>query len=89
MKKSTEYLKDIIQGITDDGHRVSDTLITIDLNGCLIIDCFEKIIDYNQQCIAVQAARKYVTVSGEKLVITNCDKSIIRIKGNITRIELE
>jgi len=89
MKKSTEYLKGIIQGITDDGYHASDTLITIDLNGCIIIDRFEKIIDYNRQCIAVQAARKSVTVSGENLVITNCDKSIIRIKGKITGIELE
>ncbi len=89
MKKGTEYLKSIISGITDDNRSVSDTLITIDFGGCLIIDSFEKIIDYNRQCISVQAAGKGIEISGDNLVITGCDRNIIRIKGDISGLKLE
>ena len=89
MKKETEYLKSILNGISDDRHHMTDTLITMDFGGRLIIDGFEKITAYDCNGISVTASGRSIGISGENLIISACDKHTIRIKGTISKIELE
>ena len=89
MKKKADYFKEMLEGITDVGFNLSDTMITIDFAGGVIIDRFERILDYNRQKITVSAFGKTIVLDGEDMVISGCDKSTINLKGKIHRIELE
>lgn len=88
MKKGTEYLKNMIGGITDDGPSTSDTLVTIDFSGGVVIDSFSKIIDYNRNSICVLARGNNIYIYGDNLRITACSKNNISLKGDISKIEL-
>ncbi|MBQ8603780.1 MAG: hypothetical protein IJ410_02915 [Oscillospiraceae bacterium] len=89
MKNGTEYIKNIINGITEEDYGNAKTLLSLDTGGRLKIDGFDSIADYTSSFIAVLSGGRQITIYGDNLVITGCDKSIIHLQGKISRIELE
>ncbi|MBE6887398.1 MAG: hypothetical protein E7484_03140 [Ruminococcaceae bacterium] len=64
------------------------TAISIDVNGCINIDSFKKLIDYRQNSIVIETRQKRVYIYGEDLIILSCSKHNAVCNGKITKIEL-
>ena len=64
------------------------TAISIDINGCINIDSFKKLIDYRNDSIVIETRQKRVYIYGEDLIILSCNKHNAVCSGKITKIEL-
>ena len=89
MKNKVSYIKNLLEGISEESYSISRTFLSFDTGGRLIIDGIYSISEYNSSYISVKTDKKTIGIYGESLVITECSKSGIRIDGKIKSIELE
>ena len=64
------------------------TSVSIDINGCVTLDSFRKLIDYRNDIIILETSKNRVYIHGENLVILACSKHNAVCSGKITKIEL-
>ena len=64
------------------------TAIAIDVNGCVTLESFKKLVDYRNDKIIIETKQKRVYIYGEELVILSCSKHNAVCCGKISRIEL-
>ena len=89
MKNKVSYIKNLVEGISEENYSTGRTLLSFDTGGRLIVDGVYSINEYNSSHISVKTDKKTISIYGESLVITECSKSGIRIDGKIKSIELE
>ena len=66
----------------------TQTSIAIDVNGCVSIESFKKLVDYRNDKIIIETKQKIVYIYGEELTILGCSKHNAVCSGKIVRIEL-
>lgn len=64
------------------------TSISIDVNGCAVLENFRKILNYNNNSVAVETSEKIVYIYGEDIKIVNCNRYTASVCGEITKIEI-
>ena len=64
------------------------TSISIDVNGCVNLEGFKKLIDYKNDKIIIETRQKRVYIYGDDLTILGCSKHNAVCSGKIVRIEL-
>lgn len=79
-----EALKDIYSM----GNDAVQTSISIDINGCVSLDSFKKLVDYRSDKIIIETRQKRIYIYGEDLVILSCSKHNAVCNGKIVRIEI-
>ena len=87
MKKSNSEIINAIKSMGNNGVAAVSTFISIDCQNGMIIETFQKIIDYTREKIVVMASNKYIYVYGENITVKTFSKSEIQLEGKIQKIE--
>ncbi len=87
MKKGNSDIINAIKSMGDNGITAVSTFISIDCQNGMIIETFQKIIDYTRQKIVIMASDKYIYVYGENITVKSFSKSEIQLNGKIQKIE--
>lgn len=88
LRKNSEGIIQAFKSVADRNIMAVNTFLSFDINGNLIIESFRKLIDYDENKIAVSAADRQIYVYGDNLKIVSFSKTDIQITGKITKIEL-
>ncbi|MBQ9845366.1 MAG: hypothetical protein IJO54_04725 [Oscillospiraceae bacterium] len=80
----SKAIKDIYS-LAQDAAGVS---VTIDVNGCVVIEDFRRIIEYNGDMIAVENRDKRVYLYGHNITVTSCSRYSATVCGEIEKIEI-
>lgn len=78
----------MVRSVTDKNYCANQTFISIDLKNGIIVDQFEKLIDFSAHCFNLTAAGRNVYIYGENLKITSYSKTMIYITGKISKVEI-
>ena len=87
MKKGNSDIINAIKSMGDNGITAVSTFISIDCQNGMIIETFQKIIDYTREKIVIMASDKYIYVYGENITVKSFSKSEIQLNGDIQKIE--
>ena len=87
MKKINSEIVNAIKSMGNNGISAVSTFISIDCNNGMIIETFQKIIDYTSEKIVVMAGNKYIYVYGENITVKLFSKTEIQLEGKINKIE--
>ena len=79
---------DVFKDIYSNENEAAQTAISIDINGCINIDSFKRLIDYRQDSIVIETRQKRVYIYGEDLTILSCNRHSAVCNGKIRKIEL-
>lgn len=88
IKKHSESVVQGLKSIAEKGNFAMPTLFSLDIQGHLVIEKFNKLLDYNAEIITLETAHKIVQIYGENLKIDSCSKDIICISGIINKLEI-
>ncbi len=88
IKKQKESIFRVVKSITDKEPNIVPTMVTLDVEGGMVIDGINSFLNYNSEMIAVNCGGKTIYIYGNDLKITSFSKSLIGIKGKIEKIEL-
>ena len=86
--KEKYNLTDVLKDIYSSENDAVQTSVSIDVNGCINLDSFKKIIDYKNDTIILETKQKKVYIYGEDLTILACNKHNAVCNGKIRKIEL-
>ena len=86
--KENEGIKTIFKDIYSGENDAIKTSVSIDINGCITLDSFKKLIDYRNNMIIMETKLKRVYIYGEDLIILACNKHNAVCSGKISKIEL-
>lgn len=78
----------IIDSIFGKENSAVPTFISLDLKNGVIIDKFQKLIDFTDKSINLVAYNRNVYIYGENLRITSYSKAMIYITGAVHKIEI-
>ncbi len=88
---SIKYKKDgVVQAfrsIADKDISAVSTLLSVDINGNLIVESFRKLIEYDSNKISLDTGCKLVYIYGQNMKILTFSKAQLQIDGEITKIE--
>lgn len=87
MKKFNSEIIKAIKSMGNNGISAIPTFISIDSRNGMIIETFQKIIDYSREKIVVMASNKNICVYGENIIVKSFSKSEIQLEGKIQKIE--
>ena len=87
MKKGNSDIINAIKSMGDNGITAVSTFISIDCQNGMIIETFQKIIDYTREKIVIIASDKCIYVYGENITVKSFSKSEIQLNGDIQKIE--
>ncbi len=87
MKKIKKFIRGVLDAFINKGE-IKPSFITLNIDGDLIIDGFQKLNEYNEDKISVLARNNIVYIKGEDLSLINFNKLTIQIKGEILNIEI-
>ena len=85
--KDKSTLSKIIKDTYSFSQQVASTSITIDVNGCVVLENFKRLVDYTNEMIALETKDKTVYIYGENLVLTSCNRYTAAVNGKIFKIE--
>ena len=86
--KEKVSIKSLFKDIYSSENDAVKTSVSIDINGCINIDSFKKLIDYRNDVIILETNQKKVYIYGENLIILTCNKHNAVCNGKIRKIEL-
>lgn len=86
--KEKKAVSAVLKDIYSVSQQVSPTSVTIDVDGCVTLENFKRLINYNKDMIAMETRDKTVYIYGEKLVVTACNRYSAVVRGCINSIEL-
>ena len=86
--KDKSTLPQIIKDTYSVSQQVSATSITIDVNGCIVLENFKKLIDYSSKMIALETNDKTVYIYGENIVLASCNRYNAVVCGEIFKVEI-
>ena len=86
-KEKQPFIKSV-KDIYSVSYDVCSTSISIDINGCTVIENFRKLLNYTNSMIALETNEKIVYIYGEELKILTCNRYTASVCGEITKIEI-
>ena len=87
-ERKSENMNEEVKTVADKSYNANPTFISIDLKNGIIVDQFQKLIDFTDSRLNLIAAGKNVYIYGENLKITSYSKTVIYISGKINKIEI-
>ncbi len=87
LNKNNDFFR-MVKSVTDRNFFANQTFISIDLKNGVIVDQFEKLIDFSDETFNLVAAGRNVYIYGENLKITSYSKTMIYVMGKINKIEI-
>ncbi len=66
-----------------------NTLIQLNNNSRMSIEICHNILNFDENCIKLEIAESYITITGLELVFRNYNKKGIEIKGKIHSVTFE
>ena len=78
----------MVKSVVNKNFTANSTFISLDLKNGVIIDSFQKLIDFSDTCFNLLAAGRKIYIYGENLRITSYNKEMIYINGKINKIEI-
>lgn len=88
VKKEKQSLISSLKDIYSAENNAVKTSVSIDINGCINLDSFKKLIDYCNNKIVIETQNKIVYIYGMELCILECSKHNAVCNGKIQKIEL-
>ena len=86
--KEKKTLFSTVKDIYSVNHKTSEVSVTIDVNGCTVLENFRRIIDYHSNMIAAETRDKTVYIYGNNITIATCNRYSATVYGEIEKIEL-
>ncbi len=86
--KEKQPVSKLIKDIYSFSQEASPTSINIDVDGCITLENFKKLLDYNDTMIALETRDKTVYIYGEELTVITCNKYNATVCGEILKIEI-
>lgn len=86
--KDKSTLPKIIKDTYSFSQQVASTSIAIDVNGCVVLENFKRLVDYTNEMIALETKDKTVYLYGENIVLTSCNRYTAAVSGRIFKIEI-
>ena len=87
-KYKNNDLISMVKTVADKSYNANPTFISIDLKNSIIVDQFQKLIDFTDSRLNLITAGKNVYIYGENFKITSYSKTVIYISGKINKIEI-
>ena len=86
--KEKQSMNVFLKDIYSVGQQSSSTSINIDIDGCINLENFKKLLNYEKNEISLETRDKTVYIYGTDLSITTCNKYTATVCGDIVKIEM-
>ena len=87
LDKNNDFIS-MVKSVVNKNFTANSTFISIDLKNGVIVDHFQKLIDFSDTGFNLLAAGRNIYIYGENLQITSYNKQMIYINGKINKIEI-
>ena len=77
-----------VKDIFSIAQQISAPSVSIDINGGICLENFEKLLNYTDNAISLVTKDKIVYIYGSNLTILNCNRYTASVRGNIDKIEI-
>ncbi|MBQ6896355.1 MAG: YabP/YqfC family sporulation protein [Oscillospiraceae bacterium] len=77
-----------VKDIYSISHSVCPVSVSVDINGCVVLENFRRIISYDKNMIAMETDIKTVYIYGENIRVTACNRYSASVCGDIQKIEI-
>lgn len=68
--------------------QVIKTEISVDENGGIWVDSFNKILDYTKDKLVLETKNKTIYIYGDEITVISCDKHTASAQGKVKKIEI-
>ena len=86
--KEKMSVKKYIQDTYSINSKSNSASINIDIEGCINLENFKKLLNYEKNEIALETKDKSVYIYGTDLSITTCNRYTATVYGDINKIEM-
>ena len=86
--KEKQSVKNFIRNTYSINTKSNSASINIDIEGCINLENFKKLLNYEKNEISLETKDKRVYIYGADLSITTCNRYTATIYGDIEKIEL-
>ena len=86
--KNKQPASKAVKDIFSIAQQLSSPSVSIDINGGICLENFEKLLNYTSDAISLMTKDKIVYIYGSELTILNCNRYTAFVKGNIDKIEI-
>ncbi|MEG0019294.1 MAG: YabP/YqfC family sporulation protein [Oscillospiraceae bacterium] len=88
VNKEKDNVLNGIKTIYSKAYEGAQCIISIDINGFVMIENFKKIKDYTINKIIIETKQKNVYIYGEQLKVITCNRQTATVNGTIQKIEI-
>ena len=81
-------LSKVIKDVYSIAQETCPVSVTIDVSGCVTLENFRRIIEYNSGMIVMETLDKTVYIYGEDITVTSCSRYSAQVCGKIYKIEM-